>query len=488
MTEREHEMHRPEHEQQRSSSAFGGAQSPEEQPGYVYYSRSGGASFREQPERGSRGEQSFMGRGREQRGGSEWGGRQQRGGFQRGESQRGGFQRGESQRSEFQLRCADMMTPNPRCCQPSDMVDRVAQLMQHEDAGSIPVIQNQQNRRLIGIVTDRDLALKVVASGQDPRRVAVGDVMTHHPVACHPDDDLEQALEAMAEYQVRRIPVVDDNDRIVGIIAQADIVTRLGSPRRANELIEEISRPSEAQFWAGPGRQFRPRRSSRSQSNNNFMILGGIALGFAFAYFFDVERGQQRREQLFGQFKQVTEQTRSMGQGKDIEIQKSIIINAPVSEVFSFWRNFSNFPQFMSNLIEVRDLGNGRSHWVAKGPANVPVEWDAVITQSTPNQVLAWQSEAGSLVSNSGRVHFQQINNSTQVNIRLSYRPPAGAIGHAVARLFGADPKSEMDEDLERLKTLLETGQTKVGGETVTRGQVETGRARERGGQESQRG
>jgi uncharacterized membrane protein len=152
-----------------------------------------------------------------------------------------------------------------------------------------------------------------------------------------------------------------------------------------------------------------------------------------------------------------------------ISVRKNLFVNAPVEEVFNFWRNYDNFPRLMSHLEEVRDLGDGRSHWIAKGPAGVLVEWDATITQMQPNRVLAWQSLPGSQVYNTGRVRFTPAGEGTQVNIHMTYSPPAGAVGHAVATLFGADAQTAMDEDLEKLQSLLETGVAVSEGQTVTK-------------------
>jgi uncharacterized membrane protein len=147
------------------------------------------------------------------------------------------------------------------------------------------------------------------------------------------------------------------------------------------------------------------------------------------------------------------------GGRRAVEIQKAINVDAPAEAVYRFWANYENFPLFMSNVREVRDHGNGQSHWVVAGPAGVPVEWDAVITEHVPNELLAWKSVAGSTIENAGVVRFDENRDgTTRVEIRLSYNPPAGAVGHAVAALFGADPKTEMDEDLMRMKTLIETG------------------------------
>jgi len=142
-----------------------------------------------------------------------------------------------------------------------------------------------------------------------------------------------------------------------------------------------------------------------------------------------------------------------------VEIQKNINIAASLKDVYQFWCNFENFPGFMSNVREVKDLGNGRSHWVVSGPAGVPVEWDAVITKQIPSELLAWKSAGGAAVESSGIIHFApNEDGTTAVDIKLSYNPPAGAIGHVVAMLFGSDPKREMDEDLMRMKSFIEHG------------------------------
>ena len=147
------------------------------------------------------------------------------------------------------------------------------------------------------------------------------------------------------------------------------------------------------------------------------------------------------------------------GGRRAIDFQKTININAPVERVFEFWQNLHNFPHFMTNVREVRDLGNGRSQWTVAGPAGVPVKWNAVVTEFIPNKIIAWKSEPGSAIANAGIVRFDTNNGaSTRVTVRMSYNPPAGAIGHAFAKVFGANPKREMDQDLLRMKTMIETG------------------------------
>ena len=138
-------------------------------------------------------------------------------------------------------KCNEVMTKDPVCCLPNDSVAKAAELMKSEDIGSIPVIENEQTRKLVGIVTDRDLALEIVAEGLDAKSTKVETVMTRKVVTCLADDDLQKALDAMAEHQLRRIPVVDNDNKILGIIAQADVATRVDQPDKTAEMVKEIS-------------------------------------------------------------------------------------------------------------------------------------------------------------------------------------------------------------------------------------------------------
>jgi uncharacterized membrane protein len=139
-----------------------------------------------------------------------------------------------------------------------------------------------------------------------------------------------------------------------------------------------------------------------------------------------------------------------------VDIQKTIQINAPLDRVYAFWTNYENFPLFMSHVREVEDLGGGRSHWRVSGPGGVPIEWNAVLSQQSPNQVIAWRSEPGSMLENAGIIRFTPIGTGTRVDLRFCYHPPAGGAGQAVAELLGSDPRAKLNEDLGRMKALLE--------------------------------
>jgi uncharacterized membrane protein len=145
--------------------------------------------------------------------------------------------------------------------------------------------------------------------------------------------------------------------------------------------------------------------------------------------------------------------------GRGIEVHKSIHIDAPVKKVFEFWADYQNFPRCMSRVRKVHVLDETRSRWWVTGPAGAPVEWTAETTKIVPNALIEWRCVADCPVQHWGVVRFDANGyGGTRVNIRLSYLPPAGVVGHALASLFRSDPKSEMDQDLMRMKTAIETG------------------------------
>lgn len=138
-------------------------------------------------------------------------------------------------------KCIDVMTRDLVTCTPEDSIVRAAQLMKNKDIGPILVVDNGSGGTLVGILTDRDLVLRVLADKQDPDRTTVGDVMSKKLITCHIDDDIDLAMQAMAQYQLRRIPVVEDAMKLAGIISQADVATRLDVPERTGEVVKEIS-------------------------------------------------------------------------------------------------------------------------------------------------------------------------------------------------------------------------------------------------------
>lgn len=148
-------------------------------------------------------------------------------------------------------------------------------------------------------------------------------------------------------------------------------------------------------------------------------------------------------------------------EGRTMDVRAAITINRPPEQVYGFWRDFTNFPRFMHHLKEVRALDARRSHWVANAPAGQDVAWDAEITDDQPNTLIAWRSLPGSAVPNGGTVRFAPApgGRGTEVRVALDYDPPGGAIGKAVAALFGEEPGQQVRDDLRALKQVLETGE-----------------------------
>lgn len=141
------------------------------------------------------------------------------------------------------MTCEELMTPRPTCCQGDHTLEDAAALMKREDVGLIPVVEGE-GLGLIGVLTDRDIAVKAVAEGLDPRQVAVASIMTAEPICCDVDDSIETALDRMAAKQIRRLPVVNAQGEVVGIISQADVATRLGRATETGEVVEAISQPA----------------------------------------------------------------------------------------------------------------------------------------------------------------------------------------------------------------------------------------------------
>lgn len=144
-----------------------------------------------------------------------------------------------------------------------------------------------------------------------------------------------------------------------------------------------------------------------------------------------------------------------------IKVTHAVTINQPPAALYSFWRDFTNLPKIMDHLEAVTVQDSTHSHWVAKAPLGRTVEWDAEIINEVPNELVAWRSLPGADVDSAGSVHFQPgpTGRGTEVRVELSYAPPAGKVGAAVARLLGEEPKKQLDDDLRHFKAQMETGE-----------------------------
>jgi CBS domain-containing protein len=171
------------------------------------------------------------------------------------------------------MTCADIMSRNPSCCTPSDPAIRAAELMKREDVGSVPVVVSNTDRHVIGIVTDRDVTLRLVAERKHPETTSVSEIMTRNPATCHERDDVHEAVDTMSRQQVRRIPIVDEQGQLCGILAQADVARHLDE-RETGEVLEDISHPGHGAI----SRAFYKTRDSiqKTDYGANWLVAAGI--------------------------------------------------------------------------------------------------------------------------------------------------------------------------------------------------------------------
>ncbi|MGG6293155.1 SRPBCC family protein [Leptolyngbya sp. AN02str] len=144
-----------------------------------------------------------------------------------------------------------------------------------------------------------------------------------------------------------------------------------------------------------------------------------------------------------------------------IRAERTATINRPASELYAFWRDFGNLPQFMRHLKSVTVLDDRHSHWVASAPLGAEVEWDAEIVTDEPNHLIAWVASQNADIENSGFVRFQPAtgDRGTEVKVVIEYSPPGGTVTAAIARLFGENPEQQIGDDLARFKMLMEAGE-----------------------------
>lgn len=240
---------------------------------------------------------------------------------------------------------------------------------------------------------------------------------------------------------------------------------------------------NELDVYAEPGRipglQGMPRRSAdqtaamRAGWSPAGRALAGLAGGAAAVYGFG-RRGAMGTMlamtgvALAGRALTNLDTRRLLGLGEPryaVTVQKSIRVNAPIEQVFGLWQDFERFPSFMKHVRRVRRIegereGEGeRWRWTVRGRGGIESEFDSIVTEREENRLLAWRTDDGAFMGHTGRVQFHpNADGSTSIDIKMVYHPLGGALGHGVARLLGADPKHQMDDDLLRFKSFLETG------------------------------
>lgn len=248
-------------------------------------------------------------------------------------------------------------------------------------------------------------------------------------------------------------------DRMLDVPGVQDVENRLEVHREAGNV---------------PGLQGRPQRRGRFTQGNwppSARLAGGVSGGTAALYGF--ARGGLvgaalgiAGSLLLARAASNLELRRLTGIGaarRAVDIQKTIRIDAPVQKVFRTWADCENYPEFMTHVRRVKRLEEQRQgrhwRWTVQGPAGMEFDFDTVTTAYDENRFIAWRTEPGSLVQHAGRVHFRENpDGTTTADVRMTYNPVAGAVGHVIARLFGTDARSQMNDDLMRMKTFVETG------------------------------
>jgi uncharacterized membrane protein len=234
-----------------------------------------------------------------------------------------------------------------------------------------------------------------------------------------------------------RLEAHEDPDRVPGL--QGEPTRRLGGGRF--ELLQSNWSPA-ARFLTGLAGGAMAVYGLRSRG------VAGTAAMFSGAALFTRALTNMDMKRIIG-----------IGRRRGVDIQKTINVDAPIETVYGALSRFEDFPNFMRNVQRVSKVDGDRYRWTVSGPGEMPVEWDAVLTSRIPNQELAWRTESGSVVQHAGILKFMSNpDGSTTVEIRMTYNPPGGAIGHALVSLVGSDPKTQLDEDLARMKTYIETG------------------------------
>jgi uncharacterized membrane protein len=211
-------------------------------------------------------------------------------------------------------------------------------------------------------------------------------------------------------------------------------------------------------FQPGPGGEWTPTARNSALAGGGLLALYALSRRSPLAWMLGLAGAALLARGATNQPLPNLLRGRGMAMDQTIDFSKSIHIDAAPDDVYDMWTNYENFPHFMSHVVEVRDLGRGRSHWVVRGPGGSEFAWNSVLTEQSRPHRLAWRSEAGAEIPQSGSIQFEPHRGGTRVTVRMSYTPPAGAVGHGLATLLGSDPKSQMDDDLARMKAFIERG------------------------------
>jgi uncharacterized membrane protein len=343
-----------------------------------------------------------------------------------------------------------------------------------------PVRGKRRRRRIEEAVrhaerVERRLLTKAASDAQN-RVHGLVERVRHAPSAHAPDDVIEQRVRARIGHVSMHpgaieISVIERRVILRGpVLADEadDIVRTARFTPGVREIVDKLERHDSP--LGVPALQGGRRRNARGAWNptlqagamgaGTLMMTYGIILrrGLIGTAIGAVGGALALRGALNRPFNEI------VGKRGGITIQKAIVVNQPIHVVYDLWSRLDNFPLFMEHVREVDvQLGGNRSRWIVDGPAGAKTEFEAETTEMSPDRVIAWRTLEEQPIEHTGRITFEQIDEgSTRVFVTMTYKPPAGVVGHAVAHILGWDPKSRMDDDLIRMKALLEQGRTRA--------------------------
>lgn len=322
--------------------------------------------------------------------------------------------------------------------------DSLVRDLSNRGRGILAELRGRLDRREVGdeILVERvrsRLGLWTSHPGAIEVHVETGLVTLSGPI-------LQSEAQALVSQVARVRGVRGVNDRLDAHDRPGNVPALQGQPRRHGSrrvVPSEQWTPTDRLLRAAAGSAVAAYGLSRRTVLGAGVALGGAALTV--------------RALANQPLKRIT----GIGAGRRaVSVQKDINVAVPVSTAYTLWSDPTAFPSFMDNVRDVRATGPRRTHWTIRGPAGLPIEWDAVITRLIPNESISWKTAPGSMMQHAGTVRFDAMpDGSTRIELKFTYNPIIGGIGHAAATLFGADARALLDAEIGRLKTYLESSQ-----------------------------
>jgi uncharacterized membrane protein len=331
---------------------------------------------------------------------------------------------------------------------------------------------------------ERELFAK---ASRDARQRVVGltERVKHRPSSDAPDVVIAQRVRARLGRAVshpRAIDVVVLDGRAIlgGPILEHEAATAVALTRKTRGVIDVIDR-LERHMHAGRISELqgegRPPRRSRGTWPPVLQASATGAGALLLAYGVLLKRGLVgallggggAALALRGSINKPMPTLLGVGANKrGVTVNKTITVKAPIHVVFDLWSRLDNFPMFMDHVREVDiEIGGRKTRWIVDGPAGTKLDFEAETIELEPDRVIAWRTLPHQSVEHEGRVRFEEVGGGTRVHVEMTYRPPGGVVGHAIAHILGWDPKARMDDDLVRMKALLEEGKTRAHDERI---------------------